>query len=215
MTESPEFKAKWYAYPLALVAWLLVAIYLFIFAWNALSGDPNPSWTWYLLAVAGAYLLTTFVLSKLNRAWEMEVVIQVALVLTPLLWYLNQREPYTPPVYVFLIEAGYEGEAKVYFSNDEATKTQVRSTADTLFFKFDGDGEILLNEDFRTVRDAMENRFYFLYPDQTRKKISFVPKGTTPAADSTVYVAYEDSTASKKGVINFISWQVSRADRVK
>jgi hypothetical protein len=215
LTETAESKIKWYAYPLALVAWLLVAIYIFIFTWNALSGDPNPDWAWYLPAVAGVYLIATFILSKINRAWELEVVIQVALVLGPLLWYLNDRPPYKPPVYVFLIEAGFEGDARVYFTNDEATKTQVRSTADTLYFKFDGQGEILLNEDFRTVREAIENRFYFLYPDQSRKKITVIPEGTKVVTDSTAYVAYEDSTSSDKGKINFISWKVSRADRVK
>lgn len=206
---------KWYAYPLALVAWLLVAIYIFIFAWNFISNDPQPDWGWYMLVIAGAYLLSSFILSKLNRAWEMEVVIQVALVLGPLLWYLNQREPYRPPVYVFMIEAGFEGEARVLFTNDDATKTQVRSTADTLYFKFDNTGKIVLNEDFRTVREAIENRFYFLYPDQTRKKIAVVPKGTQPTADSTSFVAYEDSTASSNGKISFMSWQVQRADKVK
>lgn len=206
---------KWYAYPLALVAWLLVAIYLFIFTWNALSSDPNPDWAWYLLAVAGAYLLATFILSKIKRAWEMEVAIQVALVLGPLLWYLNDRPPYTPPVYVFMIEAGFEGEARVYFTNDDATKTKVRSTADTLYFKFDAKGTMVLNEDFRTVRESMENRFYFLYPDQSRKKITVIPEGTKVAADSTAYVAFEDSTKSNNGKIEFISWRVSRADRMK
>jgi hypothetical protein len=206
---------KWYAYPLALVAWLLVAIYIFIFAWNFISDDPQPIWGWYMLAVAGVYLIASFILSKLGRAWELEVVIQAALVLGPLLWYLNQRDPYKPPVYVFLIEAGFEGEARVLFTNDDATKTQVRSTADTLYFKFDNTGKIVLNEDFRTVREAMQNRFYFLYPDRTQKKIAVIPKGTNPAADSTVFVAYEDSTASSKGKISFITWQVKRADKLK
>lgn len=206
---------KWYAYPLALVAWLLVAIYIFIFTWNFLGDETNPSWSWYLLAVAGFYFLCTFILSKVNRAWEMEVVIQVALVLGPLLWYLNDRPPYTPPVYVFMIQAGFEGDARVYFTNDESTKTKVGSEADTLYFKFDGTGEMIVNEDFRTVRESMENRFYFLYPDQTRKKITVIAKGTKVAADSTSYVAYEDSTKSDKGKIEFISWKVSRADRLK
>jgi hypothetical protein len=206
---------KWYAYPLAIVAWLLVAIYIFIISWNFLGDETNPGWAWYLPAVAAAYLLITFVLSKLGRAWEMEVVIQVALVLGPLLWYLNDRPPYKPPVYVFLIEAGFEGEARVSFTNDESTKTQVRSTSDTLYFKFDGKGRMLVNEDFRTVRESIENRFYFLYPDQSKKRITIVPKGTRPASDSTMFVAYEDSTASTKGKIEFISWQISRADRVR
>jgi hypothetical protein len=206
---------KWYAYPLALVAWLLVAVYLFIFTWNYVGDAPNPSWAWYLPAVAGCYLLCTFILSKVKRAWEMEVVIQVALVLGPLLWYLNDRPPYKPPVYVFLIEAGFEGEARVYFTNDEATKTKVRSTADTLYFKFDGKGEIVLNEDFRTVRESIENRFYFLYPDQTQKKITVVAEGTRVVPDSTTYVAYEDSTKSTKGNVEMMVWKVSRGDRVK
>lgn len=206
---------KWYAYPLALVAWLLVAIYLFIFTWNYVGDAPNPSWAWIMLAVAGSYLAVSFVLSKIKRAWELEVVIQVAFVLGPLLWYLNERPPYKPPVYVFMIEAGFEGDARVLFTNDEATKTKVRSSADTLYFKFDGKGTIVLNEDFRTVREAIENRFYFLYPDDSRKKISVLPKGTKPAPDSTVFIAYEDSVSSTKGKVDFITWKVSRADKVK
>lgn len=206
---------KWYAYPIALVAWLLVAIYAFIFTWNFIGDEPQPSWSWIMLAVAGAYLVSAFILSKVNRAWELEVLIQVALVLGPLLWYLNQREPYKAPVYVFLIEAGFEGEARVYFSSNDATKTQVRNTADTLYFKFDNTGEIVLNEDFRTVRESIENRFYFLYPDQSKKKITVVPKGTAATSDSTSYVAYEDSTRAVKGNIEFMTWQVSRADRIK
>ncbi len=215
MEYQSERSMKWFAYPLALVAWLLVAIYLFIFTWNALSSDPNPEWAWYLLAVAGAYLLSTFILSKVKGAWEMEVVIQVALVLGPLLWYLNDRPPYTPPVYVFMVQAGFEGEARVYFTNDESTKTKVGSEADTLYFKFDARGEMTINEDFLTVREAMQNRFYFLYPDQTRKKINVVAEGTNIPTDSTAYVAYEDSIKSTKGNIELMIWKVSRADRMK
>jgi hypothetical protein len=206
---------KWYAYPLALVAWLLIAIYAFISVWNYVGSTPNPDWAWLMPTIAGTYLLAAFVLSKIHRAWELEVVVQVALVLGPLLWYLNQRPPYKPPVYVFMIEAGFEGNAEVLFKSDDATKTKVRSAADTLYFKFNGDGKIVVNEDFRTVREAIENRFYLLYPDLSRKKISVVPKGTTSTSDSVSFVAYEDSVASTKGKIEFIRWKVSRADRVK
>ncbi len=206
---------KWYAYPLALVAWLLVAIYAFISIWNYVGDTPNPNWAWYMPAVAGVYLLVSFILSRINRAWELEVVIQVGFVLGPLLWYLNDRPPYKPPVYVFMIDAGFEGDAQVIFTNDDKTKTKIRSTADTLYFKFDADGRIVLNEDFRTVREAIENRFYQLYPDLSRKKIAFVPEGTQSSSDSTAFIAYEDTLASTKGKIEFITWKVSRADRVK
>lgn len=204
---------KWYAYPLALVAWLLVAVYIFIFSWNYLGDAASPDWSYWLLVVAGFYLLVSILLSKFNLAWELDGLIQVALVLGPLLWYLNLREPYKPPVYVFLIEAGYEGEARVMFTNDEATKTQVRSTADSLYFRFDGQGKILLNEDFRTVRDAIENQFYFLYPDGSRKKINVIAKNSKVTRDTINYVAYEDTIVSSKGNIQYISWKITRADR--
>ncbi len=205
---------KWYAYPLALVAWLLVAIFIFIVIWNAVGDTVNPDWIYYLLVGAGIFLGVSIGLSKLNFAWELEVLIQVVFVLGPLLWYLNQREPYRPPVYVFFIEAGYTGEIRSTFTNDEKTKTQVRSTADTLFFKFDSNGEILLNEDFRTVRESMENRFFWLYRDGSRKRIPLIKKGTDIKSDSTVFVAYEDSIASPKGKMEFISWQLQRADKL-
>lgn len=206
---------KWYAYPLALVAWLLVAIFLFIEAWNWLGNANNPEWVFYLLVAAGIFLGVTAILSRLKFAWELEVLIQVVLVLGPLLWYFNQREPYKPPVYVFFIEAGYTGEARVTFTNDEATKTQVRSTADTLFFRFNGEGQMVLNEDFRTVKESIENRWYYLYPDGSRKKIKVVLKANVPVGDTVNYVAFEDTIASDKGKINFIAWQLQRADRLK
>lgn len=204
---------KWYAYPLALVAWLLVAIFIFIFAWNFIGDSKSPDWDYWLLIIAGSFLAISFVLSKLNFAWELEVLIQVAFILGPLLWFLNDREPYKEPVYVFLIDAGYEGDVRVFFANNDATKTQVRSTSDTLFFRFDAQGEILLNEDFRTVRDAISNRFYYLYPDGSRKKINVVQKNSVVAQDTIHYVAYEDTLVSEKGNIQFITWKISRADR--
>lgn len=205
---------KWYAYPLAIVAWLLVAIWIFIFTWNYLGDSAQPGWAYLLLVVAGVYLFISFILSYFKLAWELDVFLQVGLILGPLLWYLNQREPYTPPVYVFLIEAGFEGDAQVRFTNDEATKPQVRTVADTLYFRFDKKGRILLNEDFRTVRESMENRFYYLYPDGSRKKINVVTKGAAVRPDSTIFVAYEDTIASTRGSIQFITWKVARADKI-
>lgn len=206
---------KWYAYPLAMVAWLLVACALFIAAWNWLGDAQNPWWLIGMFGVAGIFLGICFILTRLKFAWELEVLIQVVLVLGPLLWYLNQREPYRPPVYVFFIEAGYTGEVRSTFSNDDATKTQVRSTADTLYFRFDNDGQILLNEDFRTVQESIENRFFYVYPDGSRKKIDLIPKGSVVPADSTRFVGYVDTVASVKGKINYISWQLQRTDRLK
>ncbi|HTF04568.1 MAG TPA: hypothetical protein VK826_11105 [Bacteroidia bacterium] len=205
---------KWYAYPLALVAWLLVAIYIFIFTWNYIGDHARPDWDYFLLIVAAIFLGVSFVLTRFKFAWELEVVIQVVFVLGPLLWYLNQREPYRPPVYVFMIEAGYTGEVRATFTNDENTKTQVRSTADTLYFRFNGEGQILLNEDFRTVREAVASRFYFLYPDGSRKKIAIVNKNAVVKADSTSFSAYEDTLHSVKGKIEYISWQLQRSDRL-
>lgn len=205
---------KWYAYPLAIVAWLLVAIFIFVSAWNLIGKNPLPDWSYYFLIVGGSYLLIAIILSRVNLAWELEGLIQVAFVLGPLLWYLNKREPYTPPVYVFMIEAGYEGNARATFTNDDATKPQVHSTADTLYFRFDGQGQILLNEDFRTVREAMNNRFYYLYPDGTKKKINLVDKKSVVAPDTINFVAYEDTIASAKGKIEYIQWKIARADRI-
>jgi len=204
---------KWYAYPLALVAWLLVAIFLFIVTWNWLGELPNPEW--YLYLPIGAVILVgvSVGLSYLKFAWELEVLIQVVFVLAPLLWYLNLREPYRPPVYVFLIEAGYTGHARISFTNDEATKTQVRSTADSLFFRFNAEGQMVLNEEYGMVQDGMQNRWYYLYPDGSRKKIEVVDVTKFHSTDSTRFVAVQDSIASNKGKIEFIQWTLQRADK--
>jgi hypothetical protein len=206
---------KWYAYPLALVAWLLVAIWIFIFTWNYIGDAAMPTWHYWMLVIAGSYLVISVALARIKMSWELDAFIQVVFVLAPLLWYLNLREPYKPPVYVFLIDAGFEGDATVSFAHNETQETMVRSTEDTLYFKFDGDGTILLNEDFRTVREAISSRFYFLYPDGSQKKIQVVAEGATVQPDSTVYVAFEDTMVSDKGNIQYISWKISRADRYK
>jgi hypothetical protein len=203
---------KWYAYPLALVAWLLVAIYLFVLAWNMIGDHAVPTWNIYLLYVAGGFLLSSAVLSKLNLSWELDVFLQAALVLGPLLWYLNDRDPYKAPVYVFLIEAGYTGDVRVEFLHGENAKTKVGSVADTLFFRFDNQGEITLNEDFRTVRNSLEKNFFYLYPDGTKKKLNAIKKGETVISDSTSYVFWEDTLAADKGQTKFMVMKLRRAD---
>lgn len=205
---------KWYAYPLALVAWLLIAIYLFILAWNMIGDHTVPTWNIYLVYVAAGFLVSSAVLSKLNLSWELDVFIQAALVLGPLLWYLNDRDPYKAPVYVFLIEAGYTGDVRVEFQHDENAKTKVGSVADTLFFRFDNQGGILLNEDFRTVRSSLVNNFFYLYPDGTKKKLNAIKKGETVSSDSTRYVFWEDTLAADKGQTKFMLMKLRRADKV-
>lgn len=204
---------KWYGYPLALVAWLLIAIFLFIVAWNLIGDHAIPAWSFYFLYIAGSFLLCSFILAKLDLSWELDVFIQAALVLGPVLWYLNERDPYKAPVYVFLIEAGYSGDVKVEFLHDENAKTKVGSTADTLFFRFNSQGEILLNEDFRTVRESMERNFYYLYPDGTRKKLQAIKKGETVASDSTRFIFWEDTLAADKGQTKFMRLKLRRADK--
>ncbi|MCK6640262.1 MAG: hypothetical protein L6Q81_09250 [Bacteroidia bacterium] len=203
---------KWYAYPLALVAWLLIAIFLFIIAWNLIGDHSIPDWSYYLLYISGGFLLSSFILAKISLSWELDVFIQAALVLGPLLWYLNERDPYKAPVYVFLIEAGYTGDVKVEFLHDENSKTKVGSTADSLFFRFNSQGEILLNEDFRTVRESLERNFYYLYPDGTRKKLESIKKGETVVSDSTRYIFWEDTLAADKGQTQYMIMKLRRAD---
>ncbi|MFM2017980.1 MAG: hypothetical protein RL007_1636 [Bacteroidota bacterium] len=203
---------KWYAYPLALVAWLLIAIYLFILAWNLIGDHAVPEWSIYFIYISASFLLCSFILAKLKLSWELDVFLQAALVLGPLLWYLNERDPYKAPVFVFLIEAGYTGDVRVEFKHDDNSKTKVGSTADSLFFRFNNEGEILLNEDFRTVRESLENNFYYLYPDGTRKKLQAIKKGETVASDSTRFVFWEDTLAADKGQTKFMIMKLRRAD---
>jgi hypothetical protein len=162
---------KWYSMPIALVAYAILAVLIFVTIFNRIT-DEWPSQFWLILgAIACIYLLIAFILSQFKIQWEVAVLIQVILVLGPILWMVNNKEPYRLPVFVFLVPPDYTGKLEIRFSNDK--QPQVRKAADTLFFAFDADGRIQLQEDYRMVKTAMQKNCYYLFPDRSIKKILF------------------------------------------
>src|SRR6476620_7602393 len=138
---------KFYRYPLAIVAYALIFIYGVAMGWIKMGGmTPANYWLWFP-GIAGIYLVCCFILSKIKMPWELDTLFQVALVLAPVLWYVNQKDSYKRSQFVFIAEPEFKGELEIHFSQEKDAPTNVRSTADTVYFKFDITGRMLINED--------------------------------------------------------------------
>ncbi len=205
---------KFYKYPLAIVSYALLVIFLLACGWNGLAHSKLEPYWYYFPEGAGIYLVIAFVLSKLNIQWEWDVVIQVAFVLAPVLWYVNIKEPYKHPVYIFVVNSGYRGKLDVIFNLEKDAPTNAHSTADTLYFNFDENGEILLNEDVAFIRDAMKNHLFFLYPNASKTRIPFAEKNALPS-DTTTEVLVADSMETDKGRMKVMHYRLDFPQKLR
>ncbi len=206
---------KFYRYPLSVIAYALLGIYLFAAAYHKLADKVMEDYWLYFPAGAGIYLLIAFVLSKLNIQWEWDVAIQVAFVLGPVLWYVNQREPYKRPEYIFVVKSGYTGPLDIYFSQAEDAKTHVRSTADTLYFRFDDRGDIQLNEEAEYVEQSLEKNLFYLYDDRTKKRVTFAPDTLRLPADTTKPVLIKLAPETEKGRMNVLHYRLGYPQQLR
>lgn len=205
---------KFYRYPLAIVSYALIGIFLLAYAWNWLA-DTEPETYWYYFpAGAGVYLLIAFLLSKINMQWEWDVAVQVACVLGPVLWYVNIKEPYKRPVYIFIVKSGYTGKLDVLFNQAKDAPTNARSKADTLYFKFDDNGEILLNEEVAYIKESMQDQLFYLHPDSRKVKISPAKINALPA-DTTKPVLVNDSITTEKGKVQALHYRLDYPQKLK
>lgn len=204
---------KWYIMPIAVVAYAMLAVLAFVTIFYRIT-DEWPSEFWQIVGItAVVFLVLAFVLEKLNLHWELTVLLQVALVLGPILYFVNNREAYKPPVFVFLVNVGYEGPLEITFA--DSAETQIKKRADTLFFPFDVEGKLVLQEDYRMVKAAMEKRCYFMYTDRTRKLIPFVARNGKLPADSTQSVLLQGETDALKSKMKVMRYEVKRSNQVK
>lgn len=205
---------KFYQYPLAIVAYALIFVFVIVFAWHYV-GDTTPAAFWYYFpAGAGIYLLISFILSLLKLDWQLDVLLQVGFVLAPVLWYVNQKEPYKRPVFIFLINSEHRGKLDILFNQAKDAETNVRSSADTLYFKFDEDGKILLNEDGAYVRASMKKNLFVFYPDLSQKRATFATLDKLPA-DTTKIVFVEDSAEADNGRMKALHYRIDFPQKLK
>lgn len=205
---------KFYRYPLALIAYALLFIFLLAWGWHQLAGQSMATYWYYFPAGAGVFLLISFLLSKLKLHWELDVLLQVMVVLAPVLWYVNQREPYKRPVYIFVTNPVYSGKLTIRFNHDKNAKTNANNPSDTLYFKFDEDGSILLNEDGEYVRECMRKRLYTVFPDQSRKLVPFADKNHLPS-DTLTKVLVEDTLIAEKGRMKELRYRIDFPQKLK
>lgn len=199
--------------PIAVVAYSMLVVTGFVWLWNYIAGT-SLSQFWFIIAgIAGIFLVLAFVLSLIRIHWEFAVLIQVALVLGPLLYFINNNEPYRPPVLVFLVNGGYTGTLEIAFK--ETAETQVKKRTDTLFFPFDVDGKIQLQEDYRMVKTAMEKNCYYLYNDRSRELIPFVAGPKAMPADSAKKILVSRPSQTKGAKMQVLNYEVEKAGRVK
>jgi hypothetical protein len=204
---------KWYSMPVAVVAYSMLVVLGFAALFNYIGGSPLSTF-WYVIGIiAAAFLVAAFILSKINLHWEITVLIQVALVLGPVLYFVNNNEPYKAPVFVFVVNPGYDGPLEITFK--ETAETQVKKRADTLFFPFDVEGKIQLQEDYRMVKAAMETNCYFMYTDRSRDRIPFVRSRTMLPADSTKKVLISGESEVQGSKMKLLKYEVKKAGEVK
>jgi hypothetical protein len=142
------------------------------------------------------------------------VLLQVAFVLAPVLWYVNQREPYKRPVFIFLVSSNHSGPLDIEFNLEKNAETNVRSHADTLYFKFDEDGRILLNEEGEYVRSQMRKNLYVYYADGSRKPAVLASINALPA-DTTQKVYVEDKMEVEKGRMKILHYRINFPQKLK
>ncbi|MEO5644521.1 MAG: hypothetical protein ABIQ40_17715 [Bacteroidia bacterium] len=198
---------KFYRYPLALVAYALLAIFVLAYAWNWLGDAAMETYWYYFPAGAAIYLFIAVLLSKLNIQWEWDVALQVACVLAPVLWYVNIKDPYKRPVYMFMVKSEYRGKLDVYFDHGKNAVTNANSTADTLYFKFDDNGEILLNEDVQYVKQCMHEHLYLIFPDKHKQKVVAAKINALPADTTQAYLV-DDSLEVEEGKVHVMHYKI-------
>jgi hypothetical protein len=205
---------KFYKYALSLVAYALLGIFILAMAYFWL-GDKTPDVSWYYFpAGAAILLLCSFILAKLKLEWELDVVLQVAIVLGPVIWYVNQRETYKRPVYIFVINPLYTGDLDIVFNLDKNAETNAHKIADTLYFKFDEQGKIVLNEDAEYIRESMQKRLVILHPDGKKEIVPFVNKDSFPP-DTLHKIVMEDTIIAEKGRMKEMRYRVNYPQRIK
>jgi hypothetical protein len=211
---TPYLRAvKFYRYPIAIVAYALLAIFVLAFAWNWLGNAVLETYWYYFPAGAAVYLFIAFILSKAKAQWEWDVAIQVACVLAPVLWYVNIKEPYKRPVYIFIVKSGYTGKLDVLFNHAKDAPTNAKSSKDTLYFKFDDEGEILLNEDAEYIKECMHKHLFYLHPDARKEKIMPAQLNKLPA-DTTKPVLVDGKIEAEKGKMNVMHYTLDYPQRL-
>ncbi|MDQ3142818.1 MAG: hypothetical protein M3Q56_11295 [Bacteroidota bacterium] len=205
---------KFYRYPIAIVSYALLAIFVMAYVWNWVGNAELETYWYYFPAGAGIYLAIAVILSLAKLQWEWDVAMQVACVLAPVLWYVNIKEPYKRPVYIFVVNSGYTGKLNVLFNHTKDAPTNARNTSDTLYFNFDRDGDILLNEDVAYIKKSMHEQLFYLYPDKTKKRIMPAKLEQLPA-DTTLPVLVDDSIIADKGKVNILHYRLDYPQRLR
>ena len=150
----------------------------------------------------------------MNIQWEWDVAIQVAFVLAPVLWYVNIKDPYKRPVYIFVVKSDYRGNLDVNFNLEKGAPTNARSIKDTLYFHFDDDGQILLNEDVAYIKESMRKRLFYIFPDTKKTLVPFADIKNLPT-DTTKKVLVEDTVEAVKGRMKVMHYRLDYPQRLK
>jgi biopolymer transport protein ExbD len=206
---------KFYRYPLAIIAYALIFIFIVAYGIHWLANKTPENFWYYFPAFGGAFLLISYILSLLKLHWELDVLFQVAVVLAPVLWFVNNTDPYKKPVYMFVTNPIYSGKLEVSFARDDKkTKTNINNPADTLYFKFNQDGEIYLNEDPQYIRYSIESNMQMVYPDGKKRKVQFCKIESLPL-DTTMKVVVLDSQQVEKGRVKAMYYRIDYPQNLK
>ncbi len=207
--DLPAKPQRWFGMPIALVAYVMLAVWLVTLIMQVALGDWPSNFMHGVGVLALVYLLAAFILHKLDWPFEGAVAAQVVLVLTPLIIMVNLREPERDPVFVFVMPRGYTGPLEINFV--DINEMKVRNSADTLYFAFNEEGRIALWEDYKLVRNAMRNNLRVAFANNKTESVLYLEKQENFPADTNRVVVKEDSTIAAKGKMVKMTYYVGRA----
>lgn len=199
---------KWFAYPVAIAAYLIYASLLVAGIYKGF--DFTGFWGWACITGA-VFLLSAFVLSKTKLSDELKVAAQLALVLGPLIYLVNQKDSSETQVRVFVVPAGYTGQLQVRFSPKFERKE--KSKSDTVRMYFDSLGRIGVSEDYRKVISDMVLHLY--YKDSTGKMtpVPFASLDKLPA-DTSKVVLVQDGSVYDDGHVKTLNYVLDKPHRI-
>ncbi|TND01794.1 MAG: hypothetical protein FD123_4170 [Bacteroidetes bacterium] len=179
---------KWYAYPIAITAYCIYVSMLV--AGVFIHFEYSENWYW-ACGIGVVFLGIAFGLSKVGWSDELKVGLQVALILSPLIYLVNQKTPEQKQVRIFLVPQDYTGKLHIRFVPPE--EVRAKQDGDTVYMKFDERGRLALSGVYRKVNDDMATRLFYADSTGRMTPIRFASAGNLPADTSKAVLVAGDS----------------------
>jgi|GEM_PF-3436028 len=198
---------KWYAYPIAVTAYCIFVALFVVGLIN--SWEYSSFWLW-AGAAAIVYLGVAFLLALTKWSDELKVALQVALILTPLIMLVNEKQEEPKQVRLYVVPENFEGRLNIIFASPK--EMLMRSDADTLYFRFDTLGRVTVADDYRRVMDDMRTHLFY----QLRDSLQPIPFAKVKQLkNDTSIVVVEDGSDYRSGRLKHLYYLLGPSSEVR